>query len=235
MSVRASIAMAVYNGEKYIHQQIQSIVEMMGDNDELIISYDESEDSTLEIIKEYELNDKRIKVVYDKGRSVESNFNNAVENCSGKYIFLADQDDIWINDKINVMVEYFENNPDCVVLIADGYLSNNQLVNVGTLFSEYKATANAFRNFVKGTYLGCQMAFRYSIKSKVWPVKVTPPLPHDLWLGVQGSKFGKVELIDDILIQHRLHNDNYSNTSKMNIIGVIKNRILFLFELIRRR
>ena len=71
--------MAVYNGEKYIEEQIDSILDMMEENDELIISYDKSQDRTLDIIKAYEAKDKRVKVVYDDGRSVESNFNNAVK------------------------------------------------------------------------------------------------------------------------------------------------------------
>lgn len=72
MEIRASVAMAVCNGEKYIEQQIDTIVDMMASNDELIISYDESKDRTLEIIRKYEKDDKRIKVVYDEGHSVES-------------------------------------------------------------------------------------------------------------------------------------------------------------------
>lgn len=234
MSVRASVAMAVYNGEKYIKQQIDSILAMMTDKDELVISYDKSKDRTLDIIKSYADNDSRVKIVYDDGCSVESNFNNAVANCSGNYIFLADQDDIWINDKINVMVDYFENNTKCVVLISNGYLTNDKLENIGELFKTYSATANTLRNFIKGTYLGCQMAFRASIKQSVWPVRVDPPLPHDLWCGVCGAKYGRIMLLDKMLIQHRLHESNYSNTSKMKVLEVIKNRCLFFYALIKK-
>lgn len=229
---RASIAMAVYNGEKYINEQIDSIIEMMTIEDELIISYDESTDNTLAIINSYASEDSRIKIVFNKGKSVESNFNNAVANCSGKYIFLADQDDVWVNNKINVMVDYFEKNSKCCVLVSDGYITDEKLNESGELFREYKATPNPVRNFIKGTYLGCQMAFRSSIKEKVWPVSVNPALPHDLWLGVAGARYGKVELIHQKLIKHRLHESNYSNTSKMKLLGVIKNRIFFFYKLI---
>lgn len=232
MEKRASVAMAVYNGEKYIEEQIDSILDMMEENDELIISYDKSQDRTLDIIKAYEAKDKRVKVVYDDGRSVESNFNNAVKNCIGKYIFLADQDDVWINDKINVMVDYFEMHPECIVLVANGYLTNSRLENCGEIFQEYSTSDNPFRNFIKGTYLGCQMAFCSTIKNRVWPVNVNPPLAHDLWLGVKGAKYGKVELLDRMLIKHRLHEENFSNTSKMKLIDVIKNRMFFLTKLL---
>lgn len=232
--VRASVAMAVYNGELFIHQQIDSILSMLSDDDELVISYDRSSDSTLDIINTYAKKDTRVKVVFDSGKSVESNFNNAVANCSGKYIFLSDQDDVWIDDKINIMTDYFEKHPKCVVLIADGYLTDKQLNRTGSIFETYSTSANPVRNFVKGSYLGCQMGFRASIKDKVWPVRTDPPLPHDLWLGVMGAKYGTIDLMNDKLILHRMHEANYTNTSKMNLIGVVKNRLLFLTELIRR-
>lgn len=232
--VRASVAMAVYNGEKFIREQIDSILKMMQNDDELVISYDESSDATLSIIDEYKKNDSRIKIVFDNGKSVESNFNNAVANCEGKYIFLSDQDDVWINNKINLMVESFEANPKIAVLICDGYLTDDNLNINGELFDAYSINVNPIRNFIKGTYLGCQMAFRSDLKEKVWPVKTNPPLPHDLWLGVYGAKYGRVETIREKCILHRIHDNNYSNSSKMNMIGVIKNRVLFFSELIKR-
>lgn len=232
MYIRASVAMAAYNGEKYIREQIDSIVKMMSNDDELVISYDKSSDDTLKIITSYAEKDHRIKIVFDSGKSVESNFNNAVANCSGEYVFLSDQDDVWINDKINTMVEYFINHKECVVLIANGYITNENLEIKDELFEQYSTTPNPIRNFIKGTYLGCQMAFRSSIKDRVWPVSVIPPLPHDLWLGVKGAQFGKVCLLQEKLIMHRLHEDNYTNTSKMKLLGVIKNRILFLNKLL---
>ena len=183
----------------------------------------------------YEKKDSRVRIVYDEGHSVESNFNNAVANCSGKYIFLADQDDVWISDKINVMVDYFEKHSDVKVVISNGDIVDEKLQFVGNLFEQYKISAKPIINFIKGTYLGCQMAFDSDITSKVWPVRVSPPLPHDLWLGVQGARYGKIGLVDKKLILHRIHEDNYSNTSKMNLMGVIKNRLLFLMELMRRR
>ncbi len=232
--IRASVAMAAYNGEKYIAEQIDSIINMLSQNDEIIISYDISTDNTLAIIKDYEKKDDRIHVVFDSGHSVESNFNNAVANCHGEYIFLADQDDVWINDKINIMVKYFIDNPRTVVLIGDGYLTDSKLNKENELFKSYNTSANAFRNYIKGSYLGCQMAFRNTITTKIWPVNIHYKMPHDLWLGILGSFYGKVELISDKGILHRIHEENYSNTSKMKLFGVIKNRFLLINLLIIR-
>ena len=231
--VRASIAMAVYNGEKYIREQIDSIINMMESNDELVISYEESTDNTLSIIQEYEKNNAGVHVVFDVGHSVESNFNNAVKHCRGEYIFLADQDDVWINDKINKIVDFFETHSDCVVVISNGFSTTETLEIKDDIFEWLKTNSNPIRNYIKGTYLGCQMAFRSSITNNVWPVRVTPPIPHDLWLGVYGSKFGRICLLDEHLILHRLHDKNYSNTSKMKLINVFYNRYIFMLEIMK--
>ena len=101
MYIRASIAMAVYNGENFLREQIDSILALMSEQDELIISYDKSTDNTWNIIVERSRADSRIKVVMNKNKAgVISNFNNCIACCNGEYIFLADQDDIWINNKI---------------------------------------------------------------------------------------------------------------------------------------
>lgn len=226
--------MAVYNGEEYLREQIDSILQMMTSNDELVISYDESSDSSLSIIREYANKDRRVKIVYDRGHSVESNFNNAVKYCCGKYIFLSDQDDVWINDKINVMCQFFENNPSIKVLISDGYYTNDKLEKQISMYKALPPKKSAFRNWMKGSYLGCQMAFASTIKKIVWPVRVSPPIPHDLWLGVLGSFYGQVGIINDKLILHRLHGDNYSTTSKMKLLPLIKERTLFAYELVKR-
>ena len=226
--------MAVYNGEEFIKEQIDSIIKMMSVEDELVISYDVSTDSSLEIIKQYVEKDSRIRIVYDSGHSVESNFNNAVKNCEGKYIFLSDQDDVWINDKINKMCEYFENHSDTSVLISDGYMTDCNLNVLHEIFDILHTTTNPFYNYVKGTFLGCQMAFCSNLKEKIWPVPEKYHIAHDLWLGVIGQAYGKVDLYNEKLILHRLHDGNFSNTSRMSFFYRIINRCMFFCLLVGR-
>ena len=90
---KISVAMATYNGEKYIKKQIESILINLNKDDELIISDDGSKDKTLDIIKS--IKDKRIKIISGPKQGVIKNFENALNNCTGEYIFLSDQDDIW--------------------------------------------------------------------------------------------------------------------------------------------
>ena len=88
-----SVCMATYNGEKYIEEQLKSILSQLGENDEVIVSDDSSTDNTLAIVESF--NDVRIKIFpNNKFHSPIFNFENALKQATGDYIFLSDQDDV---------------------------------------------------------------------------------------------------------------------------------------------
>ena len=87
MREKISVAMATYNGEQYIEEQLKSVLKQLNDNDEIIISDDGSTDSTMNIIDG--IGDCRIKVFKGPGKGVKKNFENAIRQCKGKYIFLC--------------------------------------------------------------------------------------------------------------------------------------------------
>ena len=97
---RISVAMAVYNGERYIAQQIDSILRQLGINDELVISYNNSSDNTWNVITKYSEIDNRVKCFKCEEVGVIANFENAIYNCSGEIICLSDQDDLWAETKV---------------------------------------------------------------------------------------------------------------------------------------
>ena len=105
--VDVSVAMAVYNSEKYIREQIDSILSQLSDRDELVISYNPSSDGTWDIISEYAARDSRVKVVVCEEVGIQSNFNNAIENATGRYIFLSDHDDVWLRGKVDEVKRVF--------------------------------------------------------------------------------------------------------------------------------
>ena len=110
-----SIAMATYNGEKYIKDQLDSILVQLGKDDEIIISDDKSTDQTTEIIKKYIKEDSRIKLLEGPQKGFVKNFENALLNCSNEIIFLCDQDDIWLENKKEKVLEK-KNEPSCDLL-----------------------------------------------------------------------------------------------------------------------
>ena len=111
-----SVCVASHNGEKYIKEQLDSILCQLSSEDEVVISDDGSTDSTLEIIKGY--NDPRIKIFNFKQPSKTShthiyasrNFENALKHSKGEYIFLSDQDDIWMPNKVSICLDALKQN-----------------------------------------------------------------------------------------------------------------------------
>ena len=120
-----SVCLATHNGEKYIIPQLTSILSQIYSEDEIIISDDGSSDKTIELISS--LKDDRIKVFkynhntfvrgehHSIGYKVSANFQNAINHCSGDYIFLADQDDVWFPNKIESFLREFRNGNDFIM------------------------------------------------------------------------------------------------------------------------
>ncbi len=103
--------MATYNGEKYVNEQIDSILSQTYQDFELIICDDCSKDRTREILQEYSQKDSRIKLLFnEKNLGFKKNFEKAISMCNGEYIAFCDQDDIWENYKLQFAIEKIENN-----------------------------------------------------------------------------------------------------------------------------
>src|SRR5687768_7806689 len=100
-----SVCMATKNGETYIAEQLDSILPQLGATDELIISDDSSSDTTVKIIQSY--NDHRIKLIQNHHlKGIARNFEISLQASKGDFIFLADQDDVWVDGKVKVMLNY---------------------------------------------------------------------------------------------------------------------------------
>ena len=85
-----SVIMATYNGEKYIKEQLESIVPFLQEGDELIVSDDGSTDSTLDIVREYQNKCKMIRVIEDGHTGSSTNFASAVPKCKGEIVLFCD-------------------------------------------------------------------------------------------------------------------------------------------------
>lgn len=226
-----SVCLASYNGEKYIKQQIETILCQISDYDELIISDDGSNDNTINIINSF--NDKRIILLHSDFKTTSYNFLNAIKYAKGDYIFLSDQDDIWKPDKVSVILSYLLEN-DVVFHDGDVIDSNNKKIK-STLHT--KAKIGFFYNLISNkTYTGCCMAFTKDLVNYITPF---PPqeILHDRWIGSVANilKFKSI-YIDNILISYRRHGKNVSNFGKSNIsiFQRIFIRIIFINSICNR-
>ena len=233
-----SVCMATFNGAEYIYDQISSIISQLSEDDEIIISDDGSTDSTLSIIKSF--NDTRIKVLINekkkfrsKHQTVTNNFENALKNAKGDYIFLADQDDIWRNDKVKVCLKYLIN--------YDILLTNSEIIDYNgkslneNLFKKNPLHSNFFSILYKMPFYGCCLCFKKSVLDLALPFP-KKLLLHDNWIAfvALSRNKNKIKYIDQPLVYYRRHLQNVSGVSKNNIFFKISYRFTFLLELIKR-
>ena len=112
MNELISVILPVYNGEKYLKEAIESILNQTYTNFEFIIIDDGSKDSSLEIIKEYEKEDERIVVVSRENKGLIATLNEGIEKAKGKYIARMDQDDISLPNRFEEQLKFLEKNPE---------------------------------------------------------------------------------------------------------------------------
>ena len=185
--MKISICMCTYNGELYIKEQLESLINQTKLPNEIIIYDDCSSDNTINIINEYAEKIKSISWIInvnEKNMGWKSNFAEAINKASGDYIFLCDQDDIWINNKVERMIEIISNREDIELLAC------NQIVKLeesGEIKKKFKNDGK-IEKISKDKYLtwtarpGCVFCFKRNIIeefNKVWKSK----FPHDaiLW------------------------------------------------------
>ncbi|AEE16184.1 glycosyl transferase family 2 [Treponema brennaborense DSM 12168] len=245
-----SVCMATYNGVRFIKEQLNSILAQLSADDELIISDDGSTDGTLEIIGSYK--DDRIKLFHHKQNPsfseikycrnfyyTTSNFENALIHANGDYIFLSDQDDIWLPQKKDRMVS--------ALRTADLVMSNFNIIDDdGNILKKAFYQTNPISNFtllniIKSKFIGCCMAFNKEVlrASLPFPEKL---LAHDYWIGLVSSQDYSFLFISEPLLNYRRFDSNVSSStgkSKNNFLFRIRFRLVILiqltFRIFRRR
>ena len=208
--MKVSVAMAVDNGEKYIKEQVCSILAQLKPEDELIVSVDKCTDSTVAILYTLQREDKRLQIYYNPYRSgVVKNFQNAVEHCSGDIIFYSDQDDVWMCNKVELVRREFEDMKIAAVIHDASLTDSDMNVTASSTFKLRGGVRTTFwGNFVRLSYIGCCMAFRSVYKDVVVPIP-TIYRSHDWWTGcLLACGKTKMVAIDKPLILHRIHDNN---------------------------
>lgn len=204
-----SIAMAVYNGEKYITQQLESFALQDKLPDELIICDDCSSDGSVQIIEDY-AKSLPFKVKIFKNRTnlgYCKNFEKAISLCTGDLILLSDQDDYWFRDKISTLLEWMLAKPDVLVAQSNMEITDSDLSPSGI---------TQLDNFINLGYqhidfmTGCGLVFRRKL------FEVAFPFPdsgwgHDNWLFSLALYIGKTDLYQRPLMYYRRHQDNASS------------------------
>lgn len=219
---RVSVVLATYNGERFIYEQLESLRNQTLQIDEVLISDDASTDKTVEIIKEYiqkySLNNNWRISVNIPNKGYIWNFMDTIKEASGKYIFLCDQDDIWVSTKVEIMTKAMNENNEINVLLADcanfsGQYKSDQAVfyqscnpedyDLKVRFIPYSNT----NHILKG--LGCCMCFKKSFFNKIIEYGIAE-IGHDLYLWGFANFMNSSYKINFCSIYRRCHDMNTS-------------------------
>lgn len=217
---KIDIILASYNGEKYIEEQLNSIISQTYDNWQLIIRDDFSKDSTVKIIEKYCNNyPGKINLIKDNKGNLGfcKNFSELLFYCESDYIMLCDQDDFWKKDKIeltlNKMIESeakYKNIP--IMVHTDLHISDDKLNIIYDSFYKKQSSnplkhRNLNRLICSNLYIGCTIMFNKSMLDIIKPLP-NEVLIHDWWIALLASSIGKIEYLDKQTIFYRQHSNN---------------------------
>lgn|ERR1035437_2395765 len=220
--MKISLALCTYNGEKYIEKQLNSILEQTVIPNEIIISDDRSTDNTISIIKRILKKFNGVSGIYinDRNLGTIKNFEKAISLTTGDIIFLSDQDDIWLPNKIEKILIGFKQQPKALLFFTNGNLIDENDINLeSTLWNKWnfesverekwKNNKFAFKNLLKNNnkITGATVAFKKELKKNVLPIHVPNDYWHDTWLALHASALNGLFFIEESLIKYRIHSN----------------------------
>lgn len=224
--------MATYNGGAFVKTQISSILEQLSPDDELIISDDGSTDDTIDNI--YQCKDERIKLYSNisSRKGPVGNFENALRQAKGDFIFLSDQDDLWLPGRVKKHIELLQQYTLVIsdAIVVDGHGN----VIYESFFFQRKSKKGLLKNIMRNSYIGCCMSFRKSLLDKALPFPSKIHM-HDWWLGLVAETVGTVKFCDEKYLRYVRHESNASpmlGQSNYSALLRLKNRLYLIFSLI---
>ena len=228
---RLSIVMCTYNGASYLQPQLDSLLAQTLPPDEIVISDDGSTDGTMAVLEAF--------AVIARARGVEvhlsrhavnvgfvENFSSALRQASGDVLFLCDQDDVWRSDKLAVMAACFTDDPELLLLHSDARLVDGKGASLNArMFNALQMTADekraihdgcAFEVVMRRSFVtGATAALRREVIKMALPI--APNWIHDEWLTAIVSAFGKMDFVDEPLIDYRQHGGNQIGARKRTL------------------
>ncbi len=223
-----SVAMATYNGGKYLREQLDSVLNQTITDFELVICDDKSTDSTIDILSEYATLDKRIRYyVNPVNIGFKRNFENVIQKCKGEYIALCDQDDIWYPEHLEKLYKQIENNS---LSCANSILVDKDNSSLGILLSDaeklYTFPIDSHKLIYKILLSGNPFQGASMLMSKTF-IHRCLPIPenvcyHDAWFAACACLDNGIVYSFDPITRYRQHGDNVTaaaNRTERRTIG----------------
>lgn len=197
-----SIAMATYNGEKYLQEQLDSFAVQTIQPDELVVCDDCSNDKTIEILEAFKAKvNFEVRILQNENNcGYAKNFARVICEAKGDYVFLSDQDDVWYPNKIETVLKTFTDNPKVQLVAHNARCVNAELKPIGmTLFDcdtshglRYGSAIHGFVTCLKRSYLNYMLPVPYCYT-------------HDRWLSLPASELKIRYELDVVLCDYRRH------------------------------
>ena len=237
-----SVVIATYNGQRFIADQIDSILNQTYKNLEIIAIDDCSTDNTVEILNSYLPKDERIKLIVNESNlGYVKNFEKGLKVCAGKYIAPSDQDDIWMKEKIEVLLGKMESHEivysNSELIDSHGESLHKKLSDIKRLLSFDDCLTYAIGN----TAPGHAMLVTKELVNRCYPFPTM--IPHDYWLGFVATCTGPIKFVDIPLVKYRQHTQNVfgavkvvegkrkkAQFTKQQKLAQIRERMLLLYE-----
>lgn len=217
MTQKISVAICTYNGEKYLKEQIDSILSQSLKVDEIIVCDDCSSDSTVSILNNYSRTNPGVFNIYINEENLRSvkNFEKAISLCSGDFIFLSDQDDIWVTTKVEKYIQFFQENPSIDLIASNGYCINEKsevqdkyaIWDAPQFLKEKNITFNYYEiiSYISNIATGASFGFKKSLVSDILPFPIIKDFHHDEWIALIASSKNTFEMINEKYFYYRIH------------------------------
>lgn len=225
MEEQIDILVATYNGEKFLKEQLDSIINQTYKNIRIVISDDCSTDSTPEILKEYEQKDNRIEVHLQKENlGVVKNIEFLLKKVESNYYMLADQDDFWLEEKVEKSFEKLKKD-DADIVFGDLEVVDQNLNTMYDSFNDYMLLSRKINKYISSNRLnylyncvtGCTILSKKEFIDKLLPLPTDSKyLIHDYWIGLVLSLNGKCSYMSEKYIKYRQHGNNQVGTNKLS-------------------
>lgn len=234
-----TVLLAVYNGEKYLRQQIESVLNQTVTDVKILIRDDGSVDASCELINEYcdKYPQKISKIEGLPTGSAKQNFAELLKNCDSDYIMFCDQDDVWLPDKVERTLEAIKANDNDgktpVLVHTDLKVVDNSLNIISSSFFEfqrlYQDNITLSKLLVQNYVTGCTVMINRALAQMCGEIP-KECIMHDWWLALVAQLFGKIVCLKQPTMLYRQHGDNQVGAKASYGIALIKRKLKTINE-----
>ncbi len=228
------MCIAAYQGQRYIGLQLRSILEQLSTEDEVIVVDDSSTDRTFDEV--CAMQDPRLALLRNtENQGVLRAFEKALSHCSGEIVFLSDQDDLWLPNKVDTVLQAFALDPEVLLVASDAIVVDENGTKIADSFYAKRGQfrAGLWSNLLIGKFHGCTMAFRSTLLRRALPFPRDARVHHDTWIGCMNAAVGgKTKYISEPLVAYRRHSTNVTGRIQLSNHTRLMMRLKLLLGLV---